>query len=80
VAYALLPQVARVIINKHKPLATYRLNLGRTNDVHMKQLSVLFGHHQINWQIGSNNHLAMSARRASQIIFKCELEQSLDQA
>jgi hypothetical protein len=82
VAYAILPQVARVIINDHKykPLATHRPNPRRTNDVHMKQLSRLFGHHQINWFTRSNNHLAMSARKASQIIFKRELKQSSDQA
>jgi hypothetical protein len=46
----------------------------------MKQLPGLFGHHHINWRIGSGNHLAMSARKASQILFKRELEQSSDQA
>jgi hypothetical protein len=40
----------------------------------------LFGHHQINWRIESNTHLAISVRKASQILSKCELEQSSDQA
>jgi hypothetical protein len=76
------PRIARKIVHDHKniPLPTRRTNPGRTNCVHMKQLTGAFSHHQIDWWVRSSNHLPVTTGGTDEILLKLELRQSSDQA
>jgi hypothetical protein len=59
---------------------TSHLNSRGTDNVHMKQLSMLLNHHDVNRRMGHNNHLAMTTRSTNKVTLKLEQGQSLEKA
>jgi hypothetical protein len=68
------PRVMRIVINDNKniPLATQGAKPRGTDSVHMEQLSKLLSHHNINWRMGCDNHLAMMIGETKQVTLKLD--------
>jgi hypothetical protein len=75
-------RVTRIIIHNDKniPLIAYRVNPRETDSVHVKQLSGLLSHHDVNQRMGNINHRAMMTRGTKKVTLKLEQEQSLEKA